>query len=497
MTASTSFRARARPANRNPAAFKDTATEVTSDSFDAVLVAIADFVCDGVEPTEPAYGAARLCMLDSIGCLAGALDDPELTPLLGPLVPGTTVPLGARVPGTAYVLDPVRAAFSTSALIRWLDFSDTTSRGGHPSDNIGAILACADYVSRRESGEPRLCMRDVFRAMARAYEIQGVISESCKLDARDVGLDAVITVKVASAAVAARLLGGAREHVLNAVSNAWIDGGTLNAYRQPPNSGTRKGWAGADAASRGVWFAMIAVAGEMGYPKPLSAKPWGFHEVYLGGRRIALCRPFASSVIENVIFKLSPCQRNGSTAVEAALALHEEVARKLDRVQRVIVHSHAEAIERIDRRGPLPNAAARDHCLQFMVSAAVVFGDLQSEHYREPLALDPRVESLRQRIEVVEDERYSRGYADPRTRSCGNAVEVEFTDGTRSRRVDVEFPGGDPSRRSAALPKVQAKFRALAAGKWPDARTSAVAGLLGSPEIDSMPVCAFMDLLTD
>jgi 2-methylcitrate dehydratase len=472
---------------------------VSSAAFDELLVAIADFVCSGAEPPQSAFEMARLCMLDALGCLAGALGEPDLEPLLGPLVPGTTVPLGARVPGTAYVLDPVRAAFSTSALVRWLDFSDTTVRGGHPSDGIGAILSCADYVSRREAqgAKAQLRMHDVFRAMVQAYEIQGVIADSCKLDAPAVGLDGVLSVKVAAAAVCTRLLGGSREHVLNAVSNAWIDGGTLNAYRQPPNAGTRKGWAGADAASRGVWMAMMAIAGEMGYPKPLSAKPWGFFEVFLDGRAIELSRPFTSSVIENVIFKLYPCQRNGSTAVEAALALHEAVARKLDRVQRVIVRTHAEAMERIDRRGPLPNAAARDHCLQFMVSAALVFGELRSEHYHEPLAADPRIEFLRERMEVVEDVRYTHGYSDPQTLSCANAVQVEFNDGSPSSLIEVEYPAGDSTRRSEALPKLQSKFLSLTAGKWSDERRSAVSTLLSANEVDAMPVSAFMDELAD
>ena len=472
---------------------------MSHSSTDALVDTIADYASRPPAATPQALAAARLCLLDALGCLAGALHEPDLAPLLGPIVPGTSVPLGARVPGTNYELDPIRAAFNTSALIRWLDFSDTTFRGGHPSDSIGAVLACADYVSRREAagaGVP-LSVRDVLTAMVQTYEIQGVIADSIKFDTPEVGLDAVLAVKVASAAVCTRLLGGTRREVGNAISNAWLDGGTLNAYRHPPNAGNRKGWAGADAASRGVWFALMAAKGEMGYPQPLTAQPWGFYDVLLDGREISLRRPLGSSVMENVILKLIPCQRNGSTAVEAALELHPQVAPRIADVARVIVHTHAEAIERIDKKGPLPNPAARDHCLQFMVSAALRFGELRSEHYREPLALDETVETLRQRVEVVECPRYTGDYLDPQTLSCANAVQVEFKEGSLTPRVEVSYPAGDPSRRSEALPKVRQKFLTLAEGTWSEAQRAMLFAMCSSAgTIDATPVRDFMSSLT-
>lgn len=474
--------------------------EARPGQFDDLLVTLADFVCDTSALSARATEMARLCLLDALGCLAAALDAPDVGHLLGPVVPGTVVPLGARVPGTSYALDPIRAAFDTSALIRWLDFSDTTFRGGHPSDNIGAILACADFVSRRESADEAqpCCMRDVFSAIARAYEIQGVIADSCKLDTPAVGIDAVLAVRVASTAVCARLLGADRLQVLNALSNAWMDGGTLNAYRHPPNAGARKGWAGADAASRGVWMAMMAVGGEMGYPRPLSARPWGFYDVFLGGQAIELRAPLSTSVIENVIFKLMPCQRNGTTAVEAALSLHPMVARRIGEVRKITVYTHAEAIERIDKTGPLPNAAARDHCLQFMVGAALVFGELRSDHYQAPLALDPRIELLRSRTEVLEEPRYTREYFDAGKLSCANAVQVEFVDGSTTPRIEVEYPAGDPSRRREALPKVREKFMTLTERKWTDARRATVSALLCEGDgVLRMPVRQFLDALCE
>jgi 2-methylcitrate dehydratase len=460
---------------------------------DELLRKLTDYVCDGPAPSSAAMDTARLCLLDALGCLAGALDAPDIGTILGPLVPGTVVPLGCRVPGTAYELDPVRAAFNTSALIRWLDFSDTTRRGGHPSDGIGALLACADHVGRRGAS---VAMRDVFEAMVRTYEIQGVIAETVKLDAPAVGLDAVLAVKLACAGVSARLLGGDREAVANAFSNAVMDGGTLNAYRQLPNTGTRKGWAGADAASRGVWFAMLAVAGEIGYPRPFTATPWGFESVMLDGKPLAL-PPLGSSVMENVIFKLVPCQRNGSTAAEAAIALHRVVGARLEDIREIVVHTHSEAIERIDKTGPLPNAAARDHCLQFIVAAGLVFGEITSEHYHEPLALDPRIERLRSIMRVVEEPAYTRGYFDRAIMSCASAVEAAFTDGTKTGRIEVTHPAGDPQRRADALPNVRNKFNALARKRWSERTRHSLLELFETPaRLDAMRVGEFLERLT-
>ena len=464
-------------------------------AFDPLLVALAEYASGPPARSVAAREMARWCLLDAMGCLVGALEDPDCRRLVGPLVPGTIVPQGARIPATAYELDPVRAAFGTSALIRWLDFSDTTCRGGHPSDNIGAVLACGDYVSRRDDASA-MRMEQVVDAIIKAYEIQGAIASACKLDTPAIGLDAVLSVKVASAAMAARLLGGTREQMLNAISGAWVDGAALNVHRHPPNSGTRKGWAGAQAASSGVALAMMAVNGEMGYPTALSAKHWGFHDVFLGGAPIALQAPLGTDVIEHVIFKLIPCQRSGTTAVEAALKLHPLVADRLTDILTVTVHTHAEAIERIDSRGDLPNAAARDHSLQFMVAAALVHGELTSAHYHEPLAADPRVHALRSRVAIVEEPRYTADYLDAKKRSCANAIEIAFADDSVTPRIEVEYPAGDPTRRAEAMPAMERKFLSLTGKVWTERRQERVlAAFADADGFARMPVSAFLDLM--
>jgi 2-methylcitrate dehydratase len=348
--------------------------------------------------------------------------------------------------------------------VRWLDFSDTTYNGGHPSDNIGAILACADYRDRNT--DAALTMGHVLDALVIAYEIQGQIADACKLDAPAVGFDAVLAVKIASAAVAARLLGGTRDQVLNAISSAFVDGPTLNVHRHPPNSGTRKGWAGARAASSGVELALMAIGGEQGYPTALTAEPWGFYEVILGAKEIALKAQLGSAIVEHVIFKLLPCQRNGTTAVEAALQLHQAVGERLSDIREVLVHTHAEALERIDNGGILHNAAARDHSLQFMVAAALVHGALSAAHYHPPLATDPRVLELIPRVHLTEDAGYTAGYCNPAERSCANAVEIVFHDGSHTERVEVRYPAGHPARRAALRPLLEEKFMSAACGLY-------------------------------
>ena len=463
--------------------------------FDPLLVTLADHASGPPAQSVAAREMARWCLLDAMGCLVGALGDPDCRRLVGPVAPGTIVPRGSRVPATAYELDPVRAAFSTSALIRWLDFSDTTSRGGHPSDNIGAVLACGDYASRRDDASA-MRMEHVLDAIIKAYEIQGAIASACKLDTPAIGLDAVLSVKVASAAMAARLLGGTREQILNAISSAWVDGPALNVHRHPPNSGTRKGWAGAQAASSGVALAMMAVNGEMGYPTALSARHWGFYDVFLGGKPIALQAPLSSDVIEHVIFKLIPCQRSGTTAVEAALKLHPLVADRLAAIRAVTVYTHAEAIERIDSRGELPNAAARDHSLQFMVAAALVCGELTAAHYHEPLAADPRIHALRSRMAIVEEPRYTADYLDPKKRSCANAIEIAFADGSATPRIEVKYPAGDPTRRAEAMPAIERKFLSLTGKSWTKRRQERVLeAFTAAGRFERMPVREFLALM--
>lgn len=430
--------------------------------FDALLVAFADYASqpDHAFGGEPRAMAA-LCLMDALACAAGALATPDCARIIGPIVPGATLNDGARVPFTRFELDPVRAAFSTGTLVRWLDFSDTTFDGGHPSDNLGGLLAVADYLDRR--GTRTLHMDAVLDAIVIAYEIQRAIASACKLDSPAIGLDAVFAVKVASAAAATRLLGGTRDEVLNAVSSAFVDGATLNAYRQPPNSGTRKGWAGPRASADGVEIALMAIGGEMGYPTALTAVPWGFEAVMLKGRTLALASPLGDAGIRSVIFKLLPSQRNASTAAEAALAMHADVLPRLAEVREIVVRTHAEALERIDNAAQLHNPAARDHSLQFIVAAALVHGALTAEHYHEPLAADPRVLSLVRKVRLVEHAPYSAGYAAPDERSTGNSLEVVYGDGTRAGPVEVLYPGGHPARRSALRPLLESKFGHLAA----------------------------------
>lgn len=399
------------------------------------------------------------------------------------------------MPFTSLELDPVRAGFCTGTLIRWLDFSDTTFSGGHPSDNIGAILACADYRDRTD--DIGLTMADVLDAMIIAYEIQGQIANAVKFDAPRIGLDAVLAVKIASSAAATRLLGGTYDHVVRAVSSAFVDGGSLNAYRQPPNSGTRKGWAGPRAAATGVEIALMAIGGEMGYPLVLTAKPWGFFEVMLNGNAIEIGATLGSAIIDNVIFKLLPCQRNGTTAAEAAMQLHASIIERLDDVREIRVYTHAEALERIDNAEHLHNAAARDHSLQFIVASTLVHGKLETRHYHEPLAIDPRIARLVPRVRLIEEPAYSAGYAARDQRSVGNAVEVEFTDGSKSERAEVLYPAGHPARRNALRPLLEAKFAAHLSTELPAASVATLRRLFFDPErLARMRVRDFMDIVT-
>lgn len=464
-------------------------------AFDPLLCQLADYAAEP-RPAFPAVAreTAALCLMDALACLVPALDDPDCRRIIGPLIPGARVQGGARVPGTALELDPVRAAFSTSALVRWLDFSDTTYHGGHPSDNLGAILACADYMDR--SGDPPVTLGDVLDALIVAYEIQGRIADAVKFDAPSVGLDAVLAVKVASAAAAARLLGGGAGVIRNALSAAFVDGPTLNVHRHPPNSGTRKGWAGARASATGVELALMAVRGECGYPTALTHPVWGFHQVFLGGQAIEFRHPPGSDVVEHVIFKLLPCQRNGTTAVEAALQVRAACGDRLGHVSEIVVHTHAEALERIDNATALHNAAARDHSLQFMVAAALVHGALTARHYHPPLATDPRVLALVPRVRLVEAAEYTAAYRDPAQRATPNAVELLFADGSRSPRVEVRYPGGHPRRRSALKPLLEAKFEAGTTPLFDDNRRAVLRALFfDPPRLAALRAADFMNLL--
>jgi 2-methylcitrate dehydratase len=428
---------------------------------DSVLVKIADYVSQTTTFSHEALETARYCLMDTLSCGLLALSYPACTKLLGPIVPGATMFNGARVPGTAYELEPVRAAFNIGAMIRWLDFNDTwlAAEWGHPSDNLGGILAIADYLSRQAvaHGKAPLTMKDILIAMIKAHEIQGVIALENGFNR--VGLDHVLLVRVATAAVVTNLLGGSKDEIINAVSQAWLDGGALRTYRHAPNTGSRKSWAAGDATSRGVWLALMTVRGEMGYPTALSADKWGFYDVLFQGKPIQLNQDFGSYVMENVLFKISfPAEFHAQTACEAAVILHPQVKDRLDEIEKIVIETQESAVRIIDKTGPLNNPADRDHCLQYMVAVPLIKGTLTAEDYEAHVAADPGIDTLRAKMVVVENEKFTQDYLNPQKRSIGNAIQVFFKDGSQTEQVIVEYPIGHRRRRQEGIPLLLDKF---------------------------------------
>ena len=479
----------------------DTAASTVRPDWDQVLVDIVDYVRDYQVDSEPALESARWILVDSLGCALQALEYPACTRLLGPLVPGTHVEHGARVPGTAHELDPVQAAFNIGAMIRWLDFNDTwlAAEWGHPSDNLGAILALADWLSRRAvaAGKPPLTMADVLATVVKAHEIQGV--RALENSFNKVGLDHVILVKVASTAVASQLLGLDREQSLAALSHAWVDGHSLRTYRHAPNTGSRKSWAAGDATSRGVRLALIAATGEMGYPSVLTAPRWGFYDVSFQGRPFRFQRDYGSYVAENVLFKISwPAEFHAQSAVEAAMTLHRILGERgliWDDIARVTIRSHEACLRIIDKQGPLDNPADRDHCIQYMVAVPLIFGRLTADDYEDEVAADPRIDALRARIHCVEDPQFSRDYHDPDKRSIANGLTVVLTDGTVLDEVLVEYPIGHRRRRAEGIPLLEAKFRQNLARRFPARQQQAIlAASLDRNVLAAMPVPEYLAL---
>ena len=431
---------------------------------DAILASIADYTVADLPDSPVAFTTARYCLLDALACAFLALRVTECTKLLGPVAPGAELHGGARVPGTTYELDPVTAAFNIGTMVRWLDFNDTwlAAEWGHPSDNLGAILAVADYRNRRggtrgHRGASPLTVRDLLGAMIKAYEIQGVLSLENSFNR--VGLDHVLLVRIASTAVATHLLGGSREHIIDSVSNAWIDGGALRTYRHAPNTGPRKSWAAGDATSRAVRLALLTLAGEMGYPSALTAPRWGFSDVLFDGQPIRLARPLSTYVMENILFKISfPAEFHAQTAVEAALALHPVIRDRLGDISEVVIETQEPGVRIIDKTGPLHNPADRDHCLQYMVAVALIFGRLTADDYEGVVARDPRIDALRGAMTVTENPQFTRDYYDADKRYIGNAVQVRFRDGSVTDRVEVACPAGHRERREEALPVLMRKF---------------------------------------
>ncbi len=466
---------------------------------DAVIADIADYAGKAKISSAEAYNTARLCLMDTLGCGFEALSYPACTKLMGPVVPGATLANGAKVPGTSFQLDPVMAAFNIGCMIRWLDFNDTwlAAEWGHPSDNLGGILAMADYLSRQAvaAGRKPLTMRDVLTGMIKAHEIQGVIALENSFNR--VGLDHVLLVKVASTAVVSSLMGLTRDETINAVSNAWIDGQSLRTYRHAPNTGSRKSWAAGDATSRAVRLALMAAKGEMGYPSGLTAKGWGFYDVLFKGKPFQFTRKYGSYVMENVLFKISfPAEFHAQTAVECAVQLHPQVKNRLNDIKKIVITTHESAIRIIDKKGPLNNPADRDHCIQYMSAIGLIKGNLTAADYEDDVARDPRIDQLRDRMECVENPAWTRDYLDPKKRSIANAIQVFFKDGSKTAHIAVEYPVGHRRRRKEGVPLLEAKFRTNLARRFPEKQRAAIYALCQDQhQLETTPVHEFVDLL--
>ena len=472
----------------------------TRPAPDQMLVDIADYVCDYQIDSVEAYDTARNCLMDTLGCGLLALRFPECTKLLGPQVEGTIVPHGARVPGTQFQLDPVKAAWDIGCIIRWLDYNDTwlAAEWGHPSDNLGAILAVADYLSQRNvaAGKAPLLMRDVLTAMIKAHEIQGVIALENSFNR--VGLCHVLLVRVASTAVATKMLGGNKEQIIDALSQAWLDGSSLRTYRHSPNAGPRKSWAAGDATSRAVRLADLTLRGEIGYPSVLTAPTWGFYDVSFKGNSFKFTKPYESYVMENILFKISfPAEFHAQTAAEAAVQLHAQVKDRLNEIEKIVIHTHESAIRIINKVGPLNNPADRDHCLQYMVAVPLAFGNLVAEHYEDNFhTTNPIIDELREKMEIHENPRYTKEYLEPEKRSIANSLQVYFRDGNCSEKVEIDYPVGHRRRREEGIPLLEEKFRANLATRFPAGRCARLFALCKDQQrLERMAVHEFMDLL--
>jgi 2-methylcitrate dehydratase len=464
---------------------------------DAVLMDMADYVVD-FEITNPEpYRIARYCVLDAIGCALEALHYPECARLVGPPVPGVTCANGARVPGTRLELDPVSAAFSLGTMIRWLDFNDafTAADGGHPSDNLGGILAAADYVSRRAAaaGKPPLAMRDVLTATIKAYEIVGMFNMENSFTR--IGCDHAVLTRVATAAVVTQIFGGSRDEVVNAISNAWADGLTLKCYRQAPNTGTRKNWAAGDETSRGVTLALLALKGEMGYPTVLTAKKFGFYEALFRGQPFKFQRRYGHYVVERVLFKFVAAGMHAQTAVECAIELHPHIKDRLGSIDSITLSTQQALIGIMHKEGPLHNAADRDHCAQYVIAVALIHGRVTADDFDDDFAADPRIDALRAKIKVVENPQYTLDMVDPQKRSSPNAIRITFSDGSQALEAEAEYPLGHSRRRTQALPMLEQKFRTSIAKSFPPQRQKAIVEACFDQErFEGTPVPEFMQL---
>ena len=468
--------------------------------FDGLITEISDYVSNYEIKSDLALDTARNCLIDTIGCGLLALKFPACTKMLGPIVRDTKVPYGVRVPGTDYELDPVKGAFDIGCIIRWLDYNDTwlAAEWGHPSDNLGAILSVCDFISRQQiaNGDEPLKMRTVLESMIMAHEIQGVLALENSFNR--VGLDHVLLVKVASTAVATKLLGGSIDQIKDAVSQAWLDGQSLRTYRHAPNAGSRKSWAAGDATSRGVRLAMITMSGEMGYPGALSAPVWGFEDVLFKGDSLSLPQPFETYVMENILFKISfPAEFHAQTAVEAAVSLHSEIKDRINEIESIEITTHESAIRIISKVGELNNPADRDHCLQYMVAIGLLKGNLVAEDYEDDVAKDPRVDELREKMIINEDKRYSKEYLEADKRSIANRIKIHFKDGTATNEVEVEYPIGHKRRRKEGIPILEKKFKDNLSITYDESKSNEIFELcMDQRKLEETSVADFQQLLS-
>ncbi|MDE0732997.1 MAG: bifunctional 2-methylcitrate dehydratase/aconitate hydratase [Gammaproteobacteria bacterium] len=471
----------------------------TRSEPDQVLKDIADYVCDYEIDSDEAFNTARNCLMDTLGCGLLALRFPECTKLLGPIVQGTMVPNGARVPGTQLRLDPIKAAWDIGCIVRWLDYNDTwlAAEWGHPSDNLGAILAVADFISQQNiaAGKEPLSMHEVLTAMIKAHEIQGVLALENSFNR--VGLCHVLLVRVASTAVVTKMLGGTKDQIIDALSQAWVDGSSLRTYRHAPNAGPRKSWAAGDATSRAVRLADLTLRGEIGYPSVLTAPTWGFYDVSFKGNSFSFTRAYESYVMENILFKISfPAEFHSQTAAEAAVRLHPQVKDRLKDIEKIVIHTHESAIRIISKVGPLNNPADRDHCLQYMTAVPLIFGNLIAEHYEDDFhGSNPIIDKLREKMEIHENPTYTKEYLEPEKRSIANALQVYFKDGNCTEKVEINYPVGHKRRRKEGIPLLEKKFQANLATRFPAKRCGKIFALCKDQRrLEETPVNEFMDL---
>ena len=466
---------------------------------DKVMVKIADYALNASIESKEALTSARYCLMDTLGCGLLALTFDDCKNLLGPYVENTQVPGGVRVPGTKHVLDPVKGAWDIGAMVRWLDFNDTwlAAEWGHPSDNLGGILAAADYISQKnvQLGKKTLTIYDVLVSMIKAHEIQGILALENSFNR--VGLDHVILVKIASTAVISSLFGLSKEQTINALSQAFVDGQSLRTYRHAPNAGPRKSWAAGDATSRALQLVLLTLKGQIGYPSAITAPTWGFQDVLFKGKDLSLPQEFGSYVMENVLFKVSfPAEFHAQTAVEAAVTLHSEVKSRVSNIQKIVISTHESAIRIISKEGQLNNPADRDHCIQYMTAVGLLKGNLVAEDYEDDVASDPRIDLLRRKMVIEEDKRYSQEYLEADKRSIANAVQIFFEDGTSTEKIEVEYPIGHRRRREEGIPLLIEKFNSNLRTQFSQSRSEVILNLcLDESKLESTTVSDFMELM--